>query len=37
MKTAKICCSKTCINFGRCNGNHGLAETVENDFYSFEN
>ena len=30
MKTAEICCSKTSVNFGRCYGNQGWAETVEN-------
>ena len=30
MKTVEICCSKTCGNFGRCYGNQGWAETVEN-------
>ena len=30
MKTAEICCSKTSFNFGRCYGNQGWAETVEN-------
>ena len=30
MKTVEICCSKTCVNFGRCYGNQGWAETVEN-------
>ena len=29
MKTAEICCSKTSVNFGRCYGNQGWAETVE--------
>ena len=33
MKTAKICCSKTCVNFGQSCGNQGLAEVVENDFF----
>ena len=28
MKTVEICCSKTCVNFGRCYGNKGWAETV---------
>ena len=30
MKTVEICCSKTCVNVGRCYGNQGWAETVEN-------
>ena len=30
MKTVEICCSKTCVNFGRCYGNQGWAEAVEN-------
>ena len=30
MKTAEICCSKTSVNFERCYGNQGWAETVEN-------
>ena len=30
MKTVEICCSKTCVNFGRCYGNQGWAEVVEN-------
>ena len=30
MKTVEICCSKTCVNVGRCYGNHWWAETVEN-------
>ena len=30
MKTVEICCSKTSVNFGRCYGNQGWAETVEN-------
>ena len=30
MKTAKMCFSKTCVNFGRCYGNQGWAEVVEN-------
>ena len=30
MKTVEICCSKTCVNVGRCYGNQGWAETVDN-------
>ena len=30
MKTVEICCSKTCVNVGRCYGNQGRAERVEN-------
>ena len=33
MKTAEICCSKTCVNFGRCYGNQAWAETVENQMH----
>ena len=29
MKTAEMCFSKTCVNFGRCYGNQGGAEEVE--------
>ena len=29
MRTAEICCSKTCFNFGRCDDNQGWAEAVE--------
>ena len=28
-ETAKMCFSKKCVNFGRCYGNHGLAEAFE--------
>ena len=42
MKTVEICCSKTCVNFGRCYGIQRWAETVENQILflkisSFEN
>ena len=30
MKTAKVCFSKACINFGCCYGNQGWADAVEN-------
>ena len=30
MKTAEICCSITSVDSGRCYGNQGWAETVEN-------
>ena len=33
MKTVEICCSKTCVNVGRCYGNQGWAETVENHLH----
>ena len=33
MKTVEICCSKTCVNIGRCYGNQGWAETVENQMH----
>ena len=34
MKTAEICCSKTCVdNFGCCYGNQGWPEAVENQFF----
>ena len=33
MKTVEICCSKTCVNFGHCYGNQGLAEIVENQTF----
>ena len=29
MKTVEMCFSKTCINFGRCFDNQGLAEADE--------
>ena len=33
MKTVEICCSKTCVNSGRCYGNQGWAETVGNQIF----
>ena len=36
MKTVEICCSKTCVNFGRCYGNQGWAEAVENQMLFFK-
>ena len=30
MKTAEKCCSITRVNFGRCYGNQGWAEPIEN-------
>ena len=33
MKTVEMCCSKTCVNVGRCYGNQGRAETVENQMH----
>ena len=33
MKTVEICCTKTCVNVGRCYGNQGWAETVENQMH----
>ena len=35
-KLVEICCSKTCFNFGRCYGNQGWAETVENQTLFFK-
>ena len=37
MKTVEICCSKTCVSFGRCYGNQGWAEAVENQMFFLEN
>ena len=28
--SVEICCFKTCVNVGRCYGNQGWAETLEN-------
>ena len=36
LKDAEMCFLKTCDNIGRCYGNQGLAEAVENNFW-FEN
>ena len=36
-KLVEKCCSKTCVNFGRCYGNQGWAETVENQMLFFQN
>ena len=33
MKTAEMCCSKTCVKFGHCFGNQGWAEAVQKYFF----
>ena len=35
-KLVEKCCSKTCVNFGRCYGNQRRAETVENQMLFFK-
>ena len=36
MKSAEMCFSKTCVNFGRSCGNQGWAEAVENKIFASE-
>ena len=36
MKTVEVCCSRTCVKFGRCYGNQGWTETVFLKISSFE-
>ena len=35
-KTAEMCFSKTCVNFGRCYGNQEWTESVEKYFLVFQ-
>ena len=36
MKTAEMCFSKTCANFGRCYGNQGWAKVVEKSVFGLQ-